>query len=210
MTRTNTLITITGPTCAGKSTLEALLVKKGMKRMRSITTRPIRQGETQGKDYLFVTHDTFHEHITHDELAEHVEFNGNSYGVLTEDAMSALNESVAVVVVEPNGRMQWEAFAKRNGIRIIRIFVDNPKEVVYARFLQRFADDYVTKGESAIANYAQRMDTIQNIEWAWAVEAGYENHYDLVFNRFDETTTVPVLQSIMRLVDGTKETLAAA
>lgn len=54
------IVTITGPSCAGKTTLADQLVKEhDFVRLITTTTRPSRVGERLGVDYHFVTHDEF-------------------------------------------------------------------------------------------------------------------------------------------------------
>jgi guanylate kinase len=69
----NILLTITGPTCAGKTTLQRLLVARGMQEIVSFTTRPPREGEVDGKDYWFVNPRLqLTTMITGGEIAEHI------------------------------------------------------------------------------------------------------------------------------------------
>ena len=44
------------------------------------TTRPPRPGETDGKDYYFVTREEFERMITDVEFIEHAQFSSNFYG----------------------------------------------------------------------------------------------------------------------------------
>jgi guanylate kinase len=55
----NTLITLTGPSCAGKTTLEDRLIKAGFDRVISNTTRAPRRGEIDGVHYHFRTPEWF-------------------------------------------------------------------------------------------------------------------------------------------------------
>lgn len=206
----NTLVIIVGPTCAGKSTLEALLVKKGLHRLRSVTTRPIRQGEEDGREYDFVSKSAFMGMKISGDLIESVEFNDHLYGMTVQNARDTLAIGNAVVVCEPHGRKQFEKHAKEHGIKTLKIFVNNPSQVIYQRFLQRFADDYITKGDAAVENYAKRLDMIQRVEWSWVVEAEETVVYDLRLNRFDEQSVVPVLQEVMKLLAGNEESAIAA
>lgn len=210
MSLANTIITITGPSCAGKSTLEALLVKKGMGRILSTTTRPIRRGESNGREYRFISKSEFSRLEAQGAFVETVQFNNNSYGVLCSDAHSAIAKNgVAVVVVEPNGKMQFEKFAAKNNISLIRIFVNNPQEVILKRFLTRFGDDYISSLEASVDTYASRLQEMMTVEKDWSSQEALKG-YDLVLSEFAETTTVPALQSIMRLIKTDEKSLSAA
>ena len=50
-----TLITLTAPTCSGKSYLLDALTKDWCSRIVSTTTRPPRPGECEGIDYHFIS-----------------------------------------------------------------------------------------------------------------------------------------------------------
>lgn len=205
-----TIITVTGPSCAGKSTLEALLVKKGIARIISATSRPIRSGEVNGREYHFLDKSKMSRLLIQGAFVESVEFNGNHYGVLQNDVHAALEKSgAAVVVVEPHGRVQFEDFAKYNDFDIFRVFVNNPQEVILKRFLMRFGDEYITKFDAAAETYASRLQAMLTTEKEWSTDEALKS-YDLVINAFDETTVIPSLQSIARVLSTSQENLAAA
>jgi len=76
------LIVISGPSGVGKSTV----IKQVMDRMSNLhfsvsaTTRPIRPGEVDGKNYFFVDREKFQSMIDKKELLEYAEYVGNYYG----------------------------------------------------------------------------------------------------------------------------------
>ncbi len=80
------LLVVSSPSGAGKTTLTRRLMKDFQKLTFSIsyTTRPAREGETDGKDYHFVDASTFDKMVAEDRFAEHATVHGNSYG--TADA----------------------------------------------------------------------------------------------------------------------------
>ena len=69
------LIIVMGVTASGKDTLLNRLVKLGVPRMVSCTTRPKRVGETEGVHYHFVDKDTFDDDLSNDRIIEHREYN---------------------------------------------------------------------------------------------------------------------------------------
>ena len=77
------VVILTGASSVGKGKIRDLLLKdEDMKLMFSIsmTTRPPKEGEVDGKDYYFVTFKSFAEAIKNRELLEYTEFNGYYYG----------------------------------------------------------------------------------------------------------------------------------
>ena len=59
----------------------------------SATTRPIRNGEVNGKDYFFLTKPEFEERIRIGDLVERENIYGNYYGTLKSEVNRALQQS---------------------------------------------------------------------------------------------------------------------
>ena len=77
------LIVISGPSGVGKGTVrKALFEREGQDLVYSIsmTTRTPRNGEQDGIDYYFVSHDEFEHQIERGNLLEYAKFVGNYYG----------------------------------------------------------------------------------------------------------------------------------
>lgn len=76
------MLVLSSPSGAGKSTISrALLAKHDDLTMSvSATTRPMRPGEVEGKDYIFVDTDTFQNMIEEREFLEHAKVFDNYYG----------------------------------------------------------------------------------------------------------------------------------
>lgn len=76
------LIIISSPSGGGKGTLikEVLKNASGVGYSVSFTTRRMREGEENGKDYFFVSIEEFGELIRSGEFLEHAEVHGNFYG----------------------------------------------------------------------------------------------------------------------------------
>lgn len=77
------VVILTGASSVGKGQIrERLLADPDLNLFFSIseTTRPQKEGEVDGKDYYFVTHEAFAESVKNKELLEYTEFNGYYYG----------------------------------------------------------------------------------------------------------------------------------
>src|SRR5512143_893977 len=76
------LYIVSAPSGAGKTSLVKALVKSdpAMRLSVSYTTRPPRPGETDGRDYHFVSRERFEEMLAEGEFLEHAEVYGNFYG----------------------------------------------------------------------------------------------------------------------------------
>lgn len=151
-----TIVTITAPTCSGKSYLiERLCAIEGFARVVSCTSRPIRPGEQDGVDYHFVDRHEFREGNSA-KFVETNEFLGNMYGVPVSGLLDAANDGIAaVVIVDPNGLEAFERVSASFGIDLFKIFIHTPEEIRLRRLFER------SREEIAIAE--ADADEIQNI-----------------------------------------------
>jgi guanylate kinase len=79
------LVVVTGPSGAGKGTLIRLLDERrgDVEVAVSATTRPLRPGEVEGRDYYFLSSDEFNRRIDQGEFLEYVKYvSGQCYGTL--------------------------------------------------------------------------------------------------------------------------------
>lgn len=86
------MFVISGPSGAGKGTVIAL-VKERLDRVVtsvSATTRPPRPGETDGREYYFLSRDAFERAVEAGEFLEWVDYSGESYGTLRADVDAKL------------------------------------------------------------------------------------------------------------------------
>lgn len=205
------LTTLTGPSCAGKSTLETMMAKHGCLKAVSTTTRNPRAGEKHGSDYYFVSREEFDEF----EFVERVRFGDFSYGVsVTElERLFAICDHV-VLVCEPTGARQIRRYSlRRNDIELRQVFVDNPESVINERFLQRMATDLErAKLENdnshlqVIRIYARRMSVMSTTEREWRETAYGRAHparphaefkYDQIIERFDESNCNQIVANLL-------------
>lgn len=96
------LFIIVGPVASGKTTLTEYLRTK-MRVVTSFTSRAPREGEVDGYDYYFVSRQHFEKMIADDTLVEHVNYNGNYYGIGRGVVDTCLSGSDAVVVTDAKG-----------------------------------------------------------------------------------------------------------
>lgn len=75
------LVVVSGPSGSGKTTIcDRLVVDPRFVLSVSATTRPMRPGESEGVDYLFLTREAFQAQIAAGGLLEWAEVYGNLYG----------------------------------------------------------------------------------------------------------------------------------
>lgn len=192
------LTTLTGPSCAGKSTLEKMMVERGAMKAVSITTRSPRVGEIDGVDYYFISKAKFATMQECGCFVECVQFGEHAYGLSTAELnrLYALGSHV-VVVCEPIGAAMIQRYCKEDPtITLTSVFVDNPSSVIADRFLKRAIDDAAGAKTSEdrkkfFDGYAKRLAMMINVEPNWRTAAYNASsalpHYDMVFETFNET-----------------------
>lgn len=184
------IVTLTGPSCAGKSTLEKMLVKRGFSNAISTTTRPMRVGDVDGESYYFVSREKFESGLALDEFVENVEFGGNYYGLTVAEVsrLTKLGKPI-VVVCEPIGQKQIAAWCKANSFPLYAVFVDNPEQVIAQRFISRLSEEAMQGlgiDEKTIGAYAGRMREMMTTERKWVAEAWASKLYNLRVSEFNE------------------------
>src|SRR5436190_21785477 len=105
-TEKNTLIIIAGGSGTGKTTIENLLVHDpNIVKLVSTTTRLMREGEIEGKDYYFVGPEKFQTELKQEKFLEHVIYDENHYGVERKsiDLIFRNSEKNGVIIVDVKG-----------------------------------------------------------------------------------------------------------
>ncbi len=92
---------VSAPSGSGKTTICRMLVERLDRICLSIsyTTRPRRQGETEGKDYYFIGPEKFDKMVNSREFLEHASVYGHRYGT-SREAVSAIVSRGDDVVLE--------------------------------------------------------------------------------------------------------------
>ena len=105
------LVVISGFSGAGKSTLtKKLLSDYDYAYSISATTRDPRNGEVDGRDYHFISRESFEKLIREDALLEHNEYVGNYYGTPKAPVMKELEDGRDVILeIDVNGARQVKA-----------------------------------------------------------------------------------------------------
>jgi guanylate kinase len=88
------LVVISAPSGAGKSTIARAILEThpSLRFSVSATTRPVREGEQEGREYFFLSKEEFRRRIEADEFVEWEEIYGNYYGTLRREVDRALEE----------------------------------------------------------------------------------------------------------------------
>jgi guanylate kinase len=139
--RRGILLVLSSPSGAGKTTLSrALLASDGNIAMSvSVTTRPPRPGEIEGKDYHFISQRRFAEMRDHGELIEYAEVFGNFYATPRKPVEEALAHGRDMLFdIDWQGTQQ---LAQAMEDDLVRIFILPPSaEALRERLMKRAQD----------------------------------------------------------------------
>ena len=148
--RRGLLLVMSSPSGAGKTTLSrALLASDHHIRMSvSVTTRPPRPGELDGKDYFFISKERFFEMRDNDELLEWAEVFGNLYGTPRSPVEDALAKGRDVLFdIDWQGTQQLE---QAMGDDLVRIFILPPST-------DELGDRLIKRAQDSSSVVAKRM-----------------------------------------------------
>ncbi|MFH1118844.1 MAG: guanylate kinase [Bacteroidota bacterium] len=140
------LIIVSAPSGAGKTTIVKYLLScnLGLAFSVSATTRAIRAGEIEGKDYFFMTEPDFKNRIESGDLLEWEEvYQGTYYGTLKSEVNRMRNEGYHVIFdVDVVGGLNIK---KTYGNKALSVFVSPPSvEELEIRLNNRMTDSAET------------------------------------------------------------------
>ena len=143
-TKDGSMIILSSPSGAGKTTLVKLLAKsKNYQISISHTTRKPRENEANGKDYFFINEEEFKNLINKGEFLEYAKVFNNFYGTALKPVQDNLDNGKNVIFdIDWQGAQQIKN--KRLKYKLITFFVLPPsKEVLFNRLSNRDMKDKV-------------------------------------------------------------------
>lgn len=184
MIRRGLLIILSSPSGAGKSTLAKRLMAwdDSLRFSVSATTRPPREGEVDGREYYFKTHQDFATMIAADEMLEHAEVFGNFYGSPkgpVVEAMEAGRDTLFDIDWQGGQQIRNSSLGKD----VISIFILPPSITELDRRLR-------SRGQDSDAVIDDRMRKSRDEISHWA-------EYDYVLVNADLDATEARLRSII-------------
>jgi len=132
---------LSSPSGGGKTTIARLLLERRTDVGYSVscTTRARRPGETDGKDYFFLSKEEFEAREARNEFAESAEVHGNFYGTLRAEVERVLSSGKHVIMdIDVQGARQFaQAFPES-----VLVFLLPPStDVLISRLRARQTED---------------------------------------------------------------------
>ncbi|MDO8528102.1 MAG: guanylate kinase [Deltaproteobacteria bacterium] len=158
------LIIISAPSGTGKTSVirRFLATHSNMLHSISCTTRPMRTGEIDGKDYHFIDEETFKKRIAQNEFAEWANVHNWFYGTLKAPLEQALKEGKEVLLdLDVQGGM---ALKKIFQGKAVTIFLLPPSPEELERRLSGRGTDSLEQRQIRLENSRHEM--------------GFKNQYD--------------------------------
>lgn len=150
LTPAGLLLVVSGPSGVGKGTLVEQLMRSRPECVFGVssTTRPRRDGETEGVDYEFVSREEFQRRIEAGYFLEWAEVHGHLYGTPARSVDQGVSDGRVVVLdVDVQG-----------GASVRRARPDAATVFIYPPSLEALRERLVGRGKDDPTTIAQRLD----------------------------------------------------
>lgn len=151
------LLVLSSPSGAGKTTITRRLLERDptLSLSISVTTRPARRGEADGRDYYFIDRARFDAMVSAGELLEHASVFGHNYGTPRRPIEAALAAGRDIVTdIDWQGTQQLGATLPHD---LVTVFVLPPSMAALEVRLRQRAQDSAAVVESRMAKSAEEM-----------------------------------------------------
>jgi len=142
-TQDGKIIILSGPSGSGKTTLHKALLesprlKEKLVKSISATTRPKRQGERDGRDYIFLTEKVFAKRITREYFLEWEKVFDNYYGTPKVQVLNLLKRGKNVLLcIDVKGA----EYISQQFCQAIKIFIKPPSMIELRQRLKKRASE---------------------------------------------------------------------
>jgi guanylate kinase len=151
------LLVLSSPSGAGKTTITRRLLERDstLSLSVSVTTRPARPGEIEGRDYFFIDRPRFDSMIAAGELLEHATVFGHRYGTPRRPIEAALGQGRDIVTdIDWQGTQQLGATLPHD---LVTVFVLPPTMAALEVRLRQRAQDSAAVVAGRMAKSAEEM-----------------------------------------------------
>ena len=177
------LLVLSSPSGAGKTTITRRLLDRdpSLSLSVSVTTRPARPGEIEGRDYFFIDRPRFEAMVAAGELLEHASVFGHDYGTPRRPIEAALAAGRDIVTdIDWQGTQQLAATLPHD---LVTVFVLPPSMATLEVRLRQRAQDSAAVVAGRMAKSAEEMS-----HWS---------EYDYVIVNHDLDASVTAAEAIV-------------
>src|SRR3954454_5191855 len=182
--RRGLMFVLSSPSGAGKTTLSRRLLERepGLKMSVSATTRSMRPGEVEGRDYFFVDKQKFETMVEQGELLEWATVFDNLYGTPRAPVEAALSAGQDVLFdIDWQGTQQLH---QKASVDVVRVFILPPSAADLEKRLHSRAQD-----PDAVIRNRMRRASHEISHWA---------EYDYIVINHDVDEAFAEVQSILK------------
>ena len=176
-------IVLSSPSGAGKTSISKKLLTKDNSLSLSIscTTRPIRKGEINKKDYIFINDKQFESSVKKNEFIEYASVFGYKYGTLKKSINYFFKKKKDVLF-----DIDWQGYQqlKQSNMDVVGIFILPPSKKELIKRLK-------TRGRDTPKEMKKRMSLVQN-------EVSHFPEYDYVVINKNMSECVNQILNIIR------------
>jgi guanylate kinase len=159
------LLVLSSPSGAGKTTITRRLLARdpSLALSISVTTRPARPGEVDGRDYLFIDQERFDAMVAQGQLLEHAVVFSHHYGTPRQPIEAALAAGRDIVTdIDWQGTQQLGESVRDD---IVTVFVLPPSLAALETRLRRRAQDSDAVVAQRMAKSAEEMSHWSEYEY---------------------------------------------
>lgn len=162
----NKLFLISGASGSGKTTLMRSIMDI---ELVSFTTRSMRAGEVEGRDYIFISRDEFIQLQNNNGLAESTEYGGNYYGLMMNELNYKLSLGDCFFVCDVEGMRQMKELYDN----CVSIFIYSEKEDIENRMIAR--GDDISSIEKRLSTYEAEIENKKHYDYVVVNKQGKFN-----------------------------------
>ena len=177
--RRGMMLVLSSPSGAGKTTLSRLLLESqaDLSMSISVTTRPMRPGEVDGKDYIFVSRAEFDARLKRGEFLEHARVFDHFYGTPAAQVEAKLTKGEDVLFdIDWQGTQQLSSRARQD---LVAVFILPPSVEELAQRLRTRAQDSAAVVARRMAKAADEMSHWPEYDYVIVNETVEKAHHKL-------------------------------
>lgn len=205
------IITVSGPSASGKSTLASVLIKSNnvLEEVVSTTTRRPRANERNGLDYHFIEKNEFLKRKKQNKFIETSVVGNDFYGVEKTSIEKLFDDNkIPLVVCDPLGAYNMFRFGQEQSIPVCNVFVSVDQKVALNRILKRLTNANLNLEDKELVNKlihstAERLVLSATNERYWHIATQYDYRVKGLYSDSDSQKAVNSINTALKILSET-------